>query len=294
MIDKDGLVIPNAKVELKSGPLNSESPTTGDGSFLFVNVPPGQFELSISAPGFANQTKSGVLQPGASYVTPQIQMIVATMVEVNVTQTQEEIAEQQVHAEEEQRLFRVVPNYYVSYLPDASPLTAKQKFQLGWKFTMDPMTFAITGVIAGAEQANNSFPGYGQGAQGYGKRYGAAYAHFASSVYLSNAIFPAIFKQDPRYFYKGTGSLKSRFFYALSNSVMCRGDNGHWQPKYSSVLGSLAAGGLSNLYYPAANRNGVGLTFRNTAIGLAASSGSAVIQEFLFRKITSHTHDQTP
>jgi hypothetical protein len=294
VIDKDGLVIPNAKVELKSGSLSSESPATGDGSFLFVNVPPGPFELSISAPGFENQTKAGTLQPGESYVTPQVQMVVGTTVEVNVTQTREEIAEQQVHVEEEQRLFKVVPNYYVTYLPDASPLTAKQKFQLGWKFTVDPISFVITGVIAGAEQANNSFPGYGQGAQGYGKRYGAAYADFVSGTFFGNMIFPALFKQDPRYFYKGTGSKKARLLYALANAVICKGDNGHWQPNYSSVLGSLAAGGVSNLYYPASNRNGVGLTFTNTAIGLAGSAGSAVAQEFFFRKVTSHSHEQTP
>jgi len=221
-------------------------------------------------------------------------MVVGTTVEVNVTQTREEIAEQQVHVEEEQRLFKVVPNYYVTYLPDASPLTAKQKFQLGWKFTVDPISFVITGVIAGAEQANNSFPGYGQGAQGYGKRYGAAYADFVSGTFFGNMIFPALFKQDPRYFYKGTGSKKARLLYALANAVICKGDNGHWQPNYSSVLGSLAAGGVSNLYYPASNRNGVGLTFTNTAIGLAGSAGSAVAQEFFFRKVTSHSHEQTP
>ena len=81
---------------------------------------------------------------------------------------------------------------------------------------------------------------------------------------FGNAIFPALLKQDPRYFYKGTGSKKSRFFYAVANAVICKGDNGRWQPNYSSVLGSLAAGGLSNLYYPASSRNGVGLTFENT------------------------------
>ena len=81
---------------------------------------------------------------------------------------------------------------------------------------------------------------------------------------IGDAILPSILKQDPRYFYKGSGTTRSRILYALANAVVCKGDNGHWQPDYSGILGSLAAGGISNLYYPASNRNGVQLTFENT------------------------------
>lgn len=289
--DKDGAVIANATVGLTAGNLKTQTESGSDGSYTFKDVPAGTFEISISAPGFADQTQSGVLVAGQGYIVPPLPLVVATTVEVNVTQTREEIAQEQLHVEEEQRLLGVIPNFYVTYEPDAAPLTKKQKLQLGWKFTIDPVSFAIAGVAAGIEQANNSYPGYGQGAEGFGKRYGAAYADFVSGVFFGNVIFPALFKQDPRYFYKGTGSKKSRLFYALANAVICKGDNGHWQPNYSNVLGSLAAGGLSNLYYPASDRNGIGLTFQNALIGLAGSAGSAVIEEFLLRKVTSHSHD---
>ena len=126
---------------------------------------------------------------------------------------------------------------------------------------MDPVTFAASGGFAGVEQADNGFSGYGQGAQGYAKRYGASYADSFIGTMVGGAILPSLLKQDPRYFYKGTGSKGSRIMYAMANAVICKGDNGHWQPDYSGILGSLAAGGISNLYYPASSRNGVALDF---------------------------------
>ena len=292
VVDKDGAEVPNASVVLTEGSFSLQSVSGGDGSFTFKDIPAGSFDLSVSASGFATQHRSGILQPGQQEVIPTVQLAVATTVEVNVTQTREEIAEDQIHVEEKQRIFGVVPNYYVTYVPDAAPLNTRQKFQLSWKFAVNPVAFGFSGVIAGMEQANNSFSGYGQGAQGYAKRFGATYADFVSGTFFGNAIFPALLKQDPRYFYKGTGSKKSRFLYAVANAVICKGDNGHWQPNYSSVLGSLAAGGLSNLYYPSTSRNGVGLTFENTLIGVGGSAMSAVVEEFFSKKLTPHTHDQ--
>ena len=292
VVDKDGAEIPNAAVVLTEGSFSLQSVSGGDGSFTFKDVPAGSFDLSVSATGFATQQQSGILQPGEQKLVPPVQLVVATTIEVNVTQTREEIAEDQIHVEEEQRLFGVVPNYYVSYVPDAAPLNTRQKFRLGWKFAVNPFFLGISGLTAGIEQANNSFSGYGQGAQGYAKRFGATYADFFSGTFFGNAVFPALLKQDPRYFYKGTGSKKSRFFYAVANAVICKGDNGHWQPNYSSILGSLAAGGLSKLYYPASSRNGVGLTFENSLIGVGGSAMSAVVEEFFSKKLTPHAHDQ--
>jgi hypothetical protein len=294
IVDKDGAVIANARVKLTAGSFTSQIQSGGNGAFTFKDVPSGPFQVAISAPGFADQTQTGVLAAAQEFIVPEVQLVVATTVEVQVTQTQEEIAAEQVHIEEKQRVFGVVPNFYVAYTPDSAPLDAHQKFQLGWKFVVDPVSIVIAGITAGVEQANDSYSGYGQGAQGYAKRLGASYADFVSGVFFGNMVFPTVFKQDPRYFYKGTGSKKSRLFYALANAVICKGDNGHWQPNYSNVLGSLAAGGLSNLYYPASDRNGLRLTFENAAIGVAGSAGSAVIQEFLLRKITSHSHTRQP
>src|SRR5208282_3380353 len=179
------------------------------------------------------------------------------------SESQVEIAQEQLNLEEKQRVLGVIPNYYVSYDPDAVPLITRQKYQVAWKMSIDPVTWFIAGAFAGVEQAGDTFPGYGQGAQGYGKRFGAAYANLFTTTMFGGAIFPSLFKQDPRYFYKGTGTIRSRAMYAIANAVICRGDNGRWQPSYSGILGGLAAGGISNLYYPAGNRSGVELTFEN-------------------------------
>jgi hypothetical protein len=196
------------------------------------------------------------------------------------------VAEVQIKEQEKQRVLGVIPNFYVSYVPNAVPLNSKQKFELAWKVTIDPISFGMIGAIAGIQQASDQFSGYGQGAQGYAKRYGASFADSAIGNFIGGALLPSLLKQDPRYFYKGTGSKRSRFLYALANAVICKGDNGHWQANYSNILGSLAAGGISNLYYPASDRNGAGLTFENTLIGIGATAATNIIQEFIVRKFT--------
>ena len=293
VVDKDGAVVANVKVVLEpAGSAFIESQSDHGGNFNFAGVPPGPFKLSFTAPGFATQTASGVLQPGEDHLTPPVQLVVATTVEVEVHETQVEVAEEQVQVEEKQRVLGIVPNFYVSYVPDAAPLDAKQKFQLGWKSLIDPVNLPVAAMFAGVEQAQNSFSGYGQGAQGYGKRFGATYADFVSGTLFGSVILPAVFKQDPRYFYKGTGSRQSRILYAMVNAVICKGDNKRWQPNYSNMLGSLAAGGLSNLYYPASSR-GVGLTFGNAALSIAGSAGVGVFQEFFSKRLTPHASDPT-
>lgn len=184
------------------------------------------------------------------------------------------------------------PNFYVSYQQDALPLRPKQKFELAWKSSIDPVTLAATGAVAGIQQAQNEFSGYGQGARGYAKRYGASYGDAVIGTVIGGAILPSLLKQDPRYFYKGTGSTRSRILYALANAVICKGDNGHWQFDYSGILGALAAGGISNLYYPASSRNGAGLTFENTLIGIGGSGVANLFQEFLIRKLTPHAQSK--
>jgi len=203
-----------------------------------------------------------------------------------VTVPRVEVAEDEIKVQEKQRVLGVVPNFYVTYIPDAAPLTSKQKFELAWKTTIDPMTFILTGAIAGVQQADNNFSGYGQGAQGYGKRYGAVYADTVTSTFIGGALLPSLFKQDPRYFYKGTGTVRSRALYAIANAVICKGDNKKWQPNYSGILGSLAAGGISNLYYPDSDKTGAALTFENTLIGIGTTAAANLLQEFVIKKLT--------
>jgi hypothetical protein len=166
-------------------------------------------------------------------------------------------------------------------------MEAKQKLQLGLRSTLAPVSFLGVAGIAGAEQYENVFPAYGSGIEGYGKRYGAAFATHVSADMLSRAVYPAIFHQDPRYFYKGKGNIHSRVLYAISAAVMARDDDGRWRPNYSNLLGNFTAGAISNLYYPSSER-GASLVFLN---GLADTGGDAaanLLREFLLKRLTSH------
>jgi hypothetical protein len=289
VMDQSGAVIAGARVTLtgEDRSINHEVVSGADGQFSFAGIAPGSFQLTITSAGFTTQTYSGVLHSGEIDARPPIVLTVASNVtEVQVAVNPVEVAEEQIKIEEKQRVLGVLPNFYVSYIPDAVPLNSKQKFKLAWKTVTDPFALFIVGGTAGVEQAQNHFREYGQGAQGYAKRFGAGYGDTLTGTFIGSAILPALLKQDPRYFYKGTGRISSRALYAIANSVICKGDNRRWQPNYSNILGSLAAGGISNLYYPAQDRDGVELTFENAAIGVGGTAVTNLLQEFLIRKLT--------
>jgi Carboxypeptidase regulatory-like domain len=296
VVDQSGAVIVGARVQLTpEDPSRSQQVLTGDdGQFSFANVAPGRFQLTIISPRFATQTSSGSLRPGEFHLIPQIALAVAADIEVQVGVSPVEVAEEQLKVEEKQRVLGFIPNFYVSYVPNPVPLTSKQKFKLAWKTTIDPVTLLLNGAFAGVEQAQNHFRGYGQGTEGYGKRFGAGYADTVTSTFIGGAILPSLLKQDPRYFYKGTGTTRSRALYAIANSVICKGDNRRWQANYSNIVGNLAAGGISNLYYPAEDRNGAGLTFENAAIGIGATAIANLFQEFVVRKFTPKVPNNSP
>ena len=188
-------------------------------------------------------------------------------------------AEEEVKKEEQQRFFRIVPDFYTSYIPDAEPLSRALKFELAMKSSFDPFAFAAAGLDAGISQAENNFAAYGQGGKGYAKRFGASFADSFDGTMFSSWLFPVLLKQDPRYFRKGTGGLRKRLLYSLATTVICKEDNRRWAPNYSNILGSLAAGGISNFYYPAANR-GVGLTFQRSGVVMAEGALGSVFVEF--------------
>ena len=296
ILDPNGTAIAGARVKLtcQGQPPSQETQSGDDGQFSFTNIPPGAYQLSVTAEGFTTKSSAGVLHPGENVIVPKISLPLTTEVtEVRVELTPVEMAQEQMKDEEKQRVFGFIPNFYVTYVPNAAPLNTRQKFELAWKSTFDPVTFLFTGAAAGVQQAQDQFSGYGQGAQGYAKRYGASYADVVTSTFIGGAILPSLLKQDPRYFYKGTGSKRSRILYAIANSVICKGDNGHWQPNYSTILGGLAAGGISNLYYPSSDR-GAGLTFENTAIGIAGTAAANLLQEFVLRKLSTHVPNNAP
>jgi Carboxypeptidase regulatory-like domain len=289
LIVQTGAVAVGAQVRLtREGQFTPQEVLSGeDGQFSFANVPPGPFQLTISAEGFETQVFSGTLAPGQTFIVPEIMVAVASAVtEVRVSVSQVEVAQEEVKEQEKQRVFGFIPNFYVTYEPDPAPLTSKLKFQLAWRSVIDPFTFVAVGFLAGLQQASNEFGAYGQGVEGYAKRYGAAYGNVVTSTFIGSAILPSIFKQDPRYFYRGTGSKKSRLGYALANAVICKGDNKKWQFNYSEVIGAFATGAISYTYYPEGDRHGV--VWENGLIKLGESAIAGVFQEFVLRKLTPH------
>jgi len=286
--DNDDATVEGATVTITDATKKQRSVlTTGDGHFRFTNVTAGTLIIEVTANGLAPASHQDVLLPEQRLELAPIVLRVATATtDVQVTLTQQEIAEEDIHVEEKQRLIGFVPNFYVVYDWHAPPLTAKQKFKLADRALIDPANFIIIGGIAGIEQATNSFSGYGQGASGYAKRYAAGFGDFSVGTILGGAVLPIVFHQDPRYFYKGTGTVRARTLYALSTSVISRGDNGRWQPAYASVVGDFASGAISNLYYPASNRIGGTLTVENGLLGIAFNGIGNVIQEFFLRKLT--------
>jgi hypothetical protein len=205
--------------------------------------------------------------------------------DVEVIVTLQEQAEDQVRVEEKQRAFGIFPNFYVVYDPHFVPLTTKLKYKLAFRAATDPVTIGASAFIAGIDQAASN-PGYVEGAKGYGQRFGAAYANGASDILIGGAILPSLLHQDPRYFYQGTGTKKSRAIHAIESPFLARGDNGHWQFNYSSIGGDLASASLSNLYYPTSDR-GAGLVFGNALIATGGRIVNALAQEFILRKVTS-------
>jgi hypothetical protein len=297
VVDRTGAVVAGARVSLtREDHSPAQVVATGqDGQFSFANIAPGPFQLTITCAGFATQASTAMLHAGEIYTSPPIALSVATAItDVEVVLSPEEVAEEQIKDQEKQRVLGVIPNFYVSYVPDPVPLTARQKFELAWKTTIDPVTLVLNGGVAGVQQATDEFRGYGQGAQGYAKRFGASYADTVSSTFIGGAILPSLLKQDPRYFYKGTGGTRSRLLYAIANSVICKGDNRRWQVNYSGILGALASGGLSNLYYPSTDRDGVGLTFENALIGIGQGAAANILQEFVIKKFTPKLPNQNP
>jgi hypothetical protein len=199
-----------------------------------------------------------------------------------VAQTPEEAerkkAQQQLQAQEKQRVFGVMATFNTTRNKDAVPLSAGQKYQLFFKSASDPWPFLLAGFGAGIDQAEDSFPEYGQGAQGYAKRFGAAYTDYFTGNLLGNAVLASLMKEDPRYFQKGTGSYTSRFLWAATSTVWCRRDDATWGPNYANVLGNLMGASVSNLYYPQSDRTVGGTLGRGFTVTAQAIVGSEVIE----------------
>ena len=291
VLDESGAAVPGAQVSLtrRDGEPLHMLISGANGEFVFSKLPAGSYLVLVNAKGFAPfSTPEFTLADQQVYQVPAIALAIATATTEVIVRPTEEIAAEQIKAEEKQRLLGIVPNFYVSYAHDPAPMTARQKFSLASHDTFDWTSFVGISVTAGIEQANGSYAGYGQGAAGYAKRWAAKFGDGRSSDFLSHAVFASLFHQDPRYFYQGTGTKKSRLFHAVSSSFIARGDNGKNMPNYSYLLGAMCSGALSNAYYPHADR-GANLVFVNAFVGIAGRSGGAVLQEFLGKRLTKNS-----
>lgn len=291
--DVNGDTVPKANVVLVADhPGDQRTVVANDnGYFELHDVKPGiPYQVKITAAGFSEWSSPPVrIEPGQFKILTDIQLqIELARTTVNVTQTSEEVATEQVKVEETQRVLGVIPNFYVVYEPDPVPLTAKLKFRLALKVASDPVTALGVAFLSGVQQAGDT-PDYGQGAQGFGKRYGANAADGFSDIMIGGAILPSLLHQDPRYLYQGTGTRKSRFGHALAHPFVCKGDNGHLQPNISSLGGDLASSAISNLYYPQSNR-GTGLVFMNFGISTAERVATSLAQEFVLQKLRPQGH----
>lgn len=234
-------------------------------------------QLAVAVPDPAQQPAPApqTNPPAQGTSTPQ-----APAAQTDAEKSQHEKAEEQIKEQEKQRVLGVVPSFNISYRPDAVSLTAAQKLQLAFRSSVDPVAFGAAVLIAGYHEALDDDTGFGWGAEGFGKRGGAAYLDAFDGTIIGNGILPAILHQDPRYFRLGHGTKTHRLLYALSTNVVCRHDNsGRREPNYSNVGGNIISGAISNLYYPSSN-SGWGETVTNGLTVTAEGGVGSLFQEF--------------
>lgn len=288
-LDVNGGAVPGAAATLTAQGARPPMKTAAgsDGTFTFSGLAPGVYRVTVAAKGFGTYVSAWMrLVADQSIEVPTFGLAIASAsASIDVTATEQQVAAAQVHEQEKQRVFGVLPNFYTSYIWRAAPMDSKQKFGLAARSLVDPVELLIVAGVAGGEQIFGVFPDYGSGIEGYGTRYGARYADTVSSRLLSSAIFPSLLRQDPRYFYRGTGSVASRTWYAMSMAFITRSDKGVKQPNYSQIFGNLAAGGISNLYRPSADR-GAAITFETSAVDLGVVAVGNIVREFLLRQLT--------
>ncbi len=289
IMDVHGNVVPVATIVLEGPTPEDRRSTTasGSGGFNFDGLKPGvTYFISINAQGYLGWKSAALtLSPGQYLLVNDIRLkFRGSDTSITVYADPVQIATQQVIAAEHQRVLGIFPNFYVTYAEHPAPLTTKLKFQLAFRANTDAMTFVGVAFIAAIYQAGD-IPNYGQGWDAYGKRVAAGYADTTTDIFFGGAILPWMLRQDPRYFYQGTGTTKSRVRHAMLSPFICKGDNGKTQPNYSSMGGDLISGSISNLYYPESNR-GVGLLFQGFAVTTGVRMVNGLLQEFVLRKLT--------
>jgi hypothetical protein len=291
VVDQVGAAIALAPIALMTadGTTAQTATTDAQGVFSFPEVAAGRYVVRVNMAGFNPFTLESVTVAGdgRSLTLPRIVLTVesfSTSVTVRPTAA---VAEEQIRNQERQRFFGVVPNFYVSYIANAAPLTSRQKFTLAAHETFDWTAFAGASVAAAIDQSTSAHPGFGDGASGYAKRWAASFVDNRTGDLLTHYVFASLLRQDPRYFYQGTGTTQSRLVHALSSAFIARSDRGTTMPNYAYIFRNLAAAALSNTYYPHSERGG-SLVLSNIAIGLAGRAAISVTQEFIGKRLTRH------
>lgn len=279
--------VANATVTLEgSDHAGIRSVTTNEGGFFEIrDIAAGNpYQLHIQAVGFKEWDSPVVtLEPGQHRIedVPQLQIEEVETVVTVTPETTQEMAIEQVKTEEKQRaLGGLFPDFYAVYSSTPVPLNDKLRFTLAFRLARDPFTFAGVAFLAGMGQAAG-YPAYRQGLEGYGERVGAGYANAFTDMMFTGAVFPSLFRQDPRYYYDGKGSIDSRVLHTLSTLVITRSDTGRLQPNYSGVGGDLAAAAITSLYYPRGDR-GTNIILQSFAVNTAIHTAVRLLDEFFF------------
>ena len=291
VVDGSDDPIPAATVVLQ-GPAGHRltAVTKDDGTFVFGQAPAEiAYQVTVTAEGFADWSSSIQVEAGQDKAMAEIKLRILTVQPaVTVSYSSKEIAAQQLKAEEQQRVLGFIPNTYVVYDPHPEPLTARMKFELAYKDLTHPVFFARTAAWAGVEQAagRTNFP---RNLRGYGDRLGTGLADGVTEGLIGNAVLPSLLHQDPRYFYQGSGTKKSRALHAILAAFICKGDNGTLQPNYSTWGGSLISSSISLAYYPGSDRNAEHV-FRIFGIGMGLHVVGGLVQELILGKFTSRSN----
>ena len=290
VLDASGAGVPGAEVSLAHGDGTQLRTMASEenGEFNFTKIPPGPYVVIVNAKGFALFTSAEfVVTVQQAYEVPNVSLSIASAsMEMTVRPT-EFIAAEQIRAQEKQRLIGFFPNFYTSYVYDAAPLTSKQKFSLATRGTFDPVAMIGVGIAAGIEQATNAYAGYGQGAAGYAKRFAAKFVDGRSSDFLTHAIFPSLLHQDPRYYYQGSGSVKSRLMHAVSSAFVTRSDSGRGGPTIPISLATCVQEHcpISTIPKPTGER-----IWSSPILPLASAGrlGTNLLREFLSKRLTTN------
>lgn len=242
------------------------------------DAPAPRLALAAQGSGGAEQGSAGTMTQNTAAQDGQ-EAGGASAVRQTERQEHHEKARQQLKTEEEQRVLGMVPMFGTTYVWNAASLSAGQKMSLAFRSAIDPFTFAAAVLVAGSHEALDDEPGFQWGAAGFGQRAGAAYLDAFDGNMIGGGILPALLHQDPRYFRMGHGSFRRRLFYAIEATVVCRGDKGRNEVNYSNIGGNLAAGAISNLYYPE-QKAGWGQTIGNGLIVTAENTAGGIFDEF--------------